>query len=70
MHGKVLMDGRSRLDVPDEYVTVTGTSGGHEVCLVWRRSDADQMAAEYFDKIVEGRGPPAALACFVNGVAK
>jgi hypothetical protein len=70
MLGKMLMDGPSALEVTEEYVTATGTSGGHEVCQVWQRAHADMMAAEYFDRLMKGKGPPALLACFVNGGVK
>lgn len=68
MRGHLLMDGKSEIEVTDEWVTIKSTSGGFPMVQTWHRAHADQMAAEYFDKLIaSGKGPPALLACFVNG---
>ena len=64
---RIRMDGPATLVfTADGELWIDGTSGGEAVQLAFRRSDTDQMAAEYFDMIVGPNGPPALLACFVN----
>jgi hypothetical protein len=64
---RIKMDGPATLRfTADGELWVDGTSGGEAVQLAFRRSDTDQMAAEYFDMLVGSKGHPAVLACFVN----
>lgn len=64
---RIRMDGPAKIYFVDGELWLDGTSGGEPVQLAFRKSDTDQMAAEYFDMLIGDRGPPALLACFVTG---
>lgn len=62
---RIQMDGPARLHFEGDDLILEGASGGEPVTLSFKRVHSDIMAAEYFDMLMEGRGPPGILASFM-----